>query len=428
MVHVVLLCASLLGVHAADPPSKEAKADIPAAPGDKQTEKLAKYNELKGKAPETASAQWNLAIWCENNGLKAEAYAHFASVVRLDPTREGAWKHLGFKKVHGRWMNEDEIAEDAEQMKADKLWSPRLKKIHKDIHKGPRQDEARKAIEAIEDPRAVAPIYREFGNGGPSDQLIAVQGLAQLATPLSSKLLALLSVYGKTPEVRRRAAESLRARDSEEYLGVLVTLLTDPLKYEVKHVAGPGSPGVIYVEGEKFNVRRIYAAPRPDLSPRPGDIISYDNSGMPVIERFNGLMDITTPIGKTTNSKNGVQLYRRTQSTTQISTGAAIAEAQRAAAVSEAQLENDLDEIEKLNRQRKNFNDLVVAVARNASGKIVGDKPEEWRAAIAGRNGSEKTPKTTPAKPTYDELVPLAYRPQFAQLSFVSSITTTPPH
>src|SRR5207244_1759496 len=109
-----------------------------------------------------------------------------------------------------------------EQAKADKLWSVRLKKIHKDIHKGPRQEESRKAIEEIEDPRAVAPIYREFGVGGSLDQMIAVQAFGQLATPLSSKLLALLSVYGKTSEVRRRAAESLRARDADEYLGVLV--------------------------------------------------------------------------------------------------------------------------------------------------------------------------------------------------------------
>ena len=33
----------------------------------------------------TRAAHWQLAEWCEENGLKAEAKAHFAAVVRLNP-------------------------------------------------------------------------------------------------------------------------------------------------------------------------------------------------------------------------------------------------------------------------------------------------------------------------------------------------------
>ena len=67
---------------------------------------------------------------------------------------------------------------------------------------------------------------------------------------------------------------------------MLVGLLIDPYKYEVKPVGGPGSPGVLFVEGEKFKVNRFYAPPAaPDITPQPGDIITYDQNGMPIINR-----------------------------------------------------------------------------------------------------------------------------------------------
>ena len=77
----------------------------------------------------------------------------------------------------------------------------------------------------------------------------------------------MLAVYGRTPEVRRRATEILRGRPAEDYLELLVGLMVDPLKYEVKPVAGPGSPGVLFVEGERFNVARFYAPPPPSIAP-----------------------------------------------------------------------------------------------------------------------------------------------------------------
>jgi hypothetical protein len=426
MIPAVLLCASLLGAPASDPQAPTAKRDIEARLDDVAAETLAKYNELREKATETATSQWNLALWCEKTGLTAEAYSHFAAVVRLDPSREAAWKRLGFKKLHGRWMNEDEQADEAEQAKADKTWAPQLKKIHKEIHRGPRQEEAQKALDAIEDARAVVPIYHEFGNGGATDQLIAIEALGRIATPLSSKLMALMSVYGRSPEVRRRAAESLRARDADDYLGVLVALLSDALKYEVRPVSGAGSPGVLFVEGSRFNLRRVYAAPAPpNVAPRPGDIISYDNFGQPVIERPNGLF-----LGskRLTGTTKGGGLDANLTSVTIYSPSQAMAEAQRAAASSQAQLQNDVAEIDTLNEQRKRFNELVIAVARNATGKALGNNPQEWREALPDKAGSAKTLARSPVKPTFDELVAPAYRPSFGgQLAFASYLTARAP-
>ena len=42
--------------------------------------------------------------------LKEQANAHLHEVLRLDPKRESAWKHLGYKRVGGHWIKPEEAA------------------------------------------------------------------------------------------------------------------------------------------------------------------------------------------------------------------------------------------------------------------------------------------------------------------------------
>jgi hypothetical protein len=429
MIRSVLVISTLLVFQTAGPPQSKvqqkpaAKTAVPVDPG----EALAEYNSLRQKTPSTAAAQWKLGLWCEEHGLKPEAYVHFAEVVRLDPKRDAAWRKLGFKKHQGRWTTDAEIAEENDQKKADKLWAPRLKKLHKDIHGthgATKRDVAQAALLAITDPRAMLSVYREFG-GSPVDQMILIQVLNQIDRPISSKILGVLMVYGKTPQVRARATEILRGRPAADFLDVLVGMMKDPLNYEVRHVGGPGSPGVIFVEGERSNVARYYAPPPPpNVAPGPGDIISFDSSGMPIINRpvleeeFSGTTGLP-------GSKTLVKQTTRTITTyAQISPTELMLEAQRGAAMAEAQLEADVAQIKSMNKDRKQFNELVMAAAKDASGKDLGSTPKEWREALAGGNKSSKQPSRTPDKPTIPENVPLAYNPLFAPVGFTAQTLT----
>jgi hypothetical protein len=422
MVPTLLVCAALLSLQAPEPPGpgETGKAAPKAPDGGPSAETLATYNRLREKTPETAAAQWKLGLWCEQNGLSAEAYVHFSAVVQLDPGREAAWRKLGLKKFDGRWLTDARIAEEKEQKKLEAVWVPRLRKIHRDIHGtngAKKQEAAQAALDAIADPAAVSSVYREFAGGGERDQLLAVQVLGHIDKPVSSKVLALMAVYGKTPEVRRRATETLRGRDAEEFLDLLVGLLVDPLKYEVKAVGGPGSPGVLFVEGERFNVRRFYAAPPPpEMTPRPGDMISYDQFGMPVITRTLG------PSGPRTGVAGSKTLALEHDRAVQISATQNLLEAQRTAAASQAQLESDVARINSLNDDRKKFNELVIAAMKSATGKDRGRTPKEWRDALALRGRSDRQPSQTPSKLTVDEVAPLAYNPTFAQLGFTTKV------
>jgi len=429
MVGSILVSATLLTLQVADPPRSrhEPKATSKVAPEVNRGEALAEYNALRAKTPETAVAQWRLGTWCEEHGLKDVAYVHFAEVVRLDPRRDAAWRKLGFKKHGGHWTNDEQIAEENEQKKADKVWGPKLSKLHKDIHgtNGAKKRHAAQAdVDAIADPRAVLCAYREFCGGGQSDQNILIQIMGQIDRPMSSKVLALLAVYGKTPDVRRRATETLRGRSPEDFLDILVGLMTDEFKYEVRPVGGPGSPGVLFVEGEKFNVSRFYAPPPPpNVAPQPGDIIVYDQSGMPSIAR---------PIAETTNTvTHGVPgsktLVRSTttvnQQLAEISPYQLMLEAQRGAAMAEAQLEGDVALIKSINDDRKRFNNVIMAIAKDATGKDHGRTPKEWREALAAGSGSPK--KADPSKPTFPEMVPLAYNPTFMPVGFSTRTLTS---
>ena len=52
----------------------------------------------------------------------------------------------------------------------------------------------------------------------------------------------------------------------------------------MRPVAGPGSRGELFVEGERFNVRRLYS-PSAAPSIQQGDQVSYDGAGLPIVQR-----------------------------------------------------------------------------------------------------------------------------------------------
>ena len=64
---------------------------------------MQEYNHRRARTADTADAQQRLAQWCDKNGLKDQATAHYQAVLRLDPGRDAVWKKLGYKKHDGRW-------------------------------------------------------------------------------------------------------------------------------------------------------------------------------------------------------------------------------------------------------------------------------------------------------------------------------------
>jgi hypothetical protein len=438
----------------------------------------AEYAARRDKAPRTADDQWKLALWCEENGLKPEAEAHLAAVVRIDPTREAAWKKLGCKKHHGRWMTDEqadrEKAELEAQKQADRTWRPRLEKWRGWLDGKAHAAEAEQALSELTDRRAVPSVMAVFGLGNARRQGVAVGVLGQIDDPSASRALAWLAISGRSADVRRVATEILARRDPREYAGQLIALLRDPVPYEVRPVGGPGSPGVLFVHGQRYNVERLYAPPpMPCVAVYPTDTMSFDSYGLPVLNHWSagkyntgritadrilqqvpsasaagGLppalmsflgptmaarlqstpgfpaspgtlrQDIATEIQKVAKTEHkapsqfGFGFEFTYTRDTQVPIGQMMLEAQKSAVVAQAQLQADIAAVETFNRTIRDDNEQVAAVLDQSTGEHLGADRKGWESWWTNQLGyAYRTSEPAPV-PTMVENVPLAYTPQ----------------
>jgi hypothetical protein len=420
MLQSLLICTAFLMVQDSTKPVDDPQGTVKSVQESNQAEAaaLAEYNTMRDQVAETGAAHWKMAQWCEQKGLKPEAYFHYGRVIELEPQRAAAWQKLGFKKHDGRWMTDRQITVENALKKTDKDWASKLKKWHKEIHRGKKQAEAQAALDAIVDAASVPSVYREFCGGSSNDQSIGIQILGQIEGPIASKAILVLAIYGKSANVRRIAAELLRNRPTEEYLDLLVSLMKDLLKYEVKPVGGPGSPGILFVEGERFNARRFYAPPPPaTYIPRVGDLVTYDANGLPVITRSASFISAAGPKVGVPGSKTLVnQNVATTTETDTFSYSNALVEAQRAAMSAQAQLTSDIAQLDAINEGITKFNEQIMQVARNATGKNPGRTAKDWRDLLAlGKDARYvRRPQSNP-KLTINQMVPLDYLPDLSQ-------------
>lgn len=334
------------------------------------TAKLAAYNAKRerlraelapgGQRPRARAraAQTHVALgmWCEQNGLKAEATAHFTSAVVLTPYRDATWKHLGYIKNHGRWMNRGQIeaqkAEAEVQKKADAVWMKRLTALRRDRADKRRSGEAELRLTEVTDPRAIPSIVRVFVSESALDQLVAVKLLEQIDTPESSRELAIIAFTTQSDPVITRAVEALRTRSPREYAGMLVEQVRAPWTYSVVPVAGPGSPGQIEVNSPRFRWVRRYDAPRAFAigSFTFYGYAGYDGNGLPVV--ISGI-----DLRRMANESLGKQLIDLAKF--EAETAEMIAQARLKAADSQQRLLADLREIQEFNLKSEVLNERV---------------------------------------------------------------------
>jgi hypothetical protein len=424
------------GWRSPDTVSAEVKADEDLA------RRLAEYNARRGRAAMTADAQWDLVLWCEKNGLDAEAKAHLTTVVRLDPAREAAWKRLGCKKVGNRWISAEQLAaEKAEleaQKQADKRWRPLLAK-YRDWLAGKdetKRAEAEKALGEINDPRAVPAVWAVFARGDERSQARAVQVLGQIEGVDASRALAALAVFSPSGEVRRVATETLRNRDIRDVVGWLIALIRKPLKYEVRPVGGPGAPGALFVAGQKFNVQRLYEPPpMPAIPLFPGEPITYDAAGLPVVSRMLALpymmthfqplpgphnpqlvanLPVVRPnpsLPEQEHNQVGIATMTPVAQNLTIPIGQIMLQYQAAAASSAAQLQSDIAAVEAFNAGVAASNTRVVGVLQALTGQDLDDDQQAWARWWADQQGYVYRPTPEVSAPTMVQEVLPVYQP-----------------
>jgi len=78
--------------------------------------------QLKEMDKEDAGAQYKLGIWCKSVGLEKEAGECFRRVIEIDPSYEEARWELGYQKIGGKWVSEDELMKAKGYVKHEGRW------------------------------------------------------------------------------------------------------------------------------------------------------------------------------------------------------------------------------------------------------------------------------------------------------------------
>lgn len=372
----------------------------------------ARYLRRWERTPYTAEAQWQLALWCEREGLNPEALAHAAVVARLDPSRAAAWKRLGFTRCGGRWLTDAEaVAERIErevQAKADRAWRPLITSWSVRLSDRAQRASALRHLAGVTDPRAVPSVWRVLGTGSAAEPSVAVRVLGQIDSTGSSRALAVLAVFGPSAETRRTATETLARRDPRQYADLLVGLLRDPIAYDIQPVGGPGAPGRLAVHEPKQTVERIYAPPPPPNLPIfPGEDLTFDALGLPVVHRHTD----TTDLPFAWKSASGVIFPSRCvlppHVPVSIHLGQMWLENRRSAQSAQQQLLGDAAVVEQGNDRIRAANEHVVRVLNHATGQNLPADRETWASWWTGRTRRPYSRDTDRARPTLTQVVPL---------------------
>jgi hypothetical protein len=235
-----------------------------------------------------APAHIKLGLWCEKNGLKAEALANFTAAVHIDPHNDATWRHLGYIRHDGRWMSHEQIAaaehEATEQKHADRHWEPLLREWAGQLDDPTHRDSAEKAFDQIHDPRAVPSIVRLFADKSSAGEVFATRLLSQIDSPAATRELGALSILGDTATIRHDAALALQGREPRDYAETIVNLVHTPWTYEAQPPAGPGTQGLLVVDSPRFHLTRSYVAPAPfRISSTFRGYFGYGPDGLPSI-------------------------------------------------------------------------------------------------------------------------------------------------
>lgn len=200
--------------------------------------------ETRARAAEnTVASQWELATWCDQNGLGEQQRKHLQAVIDLDPDHQAARTALGYvrhaghwqkkadwNRAHGlvkydrRWMTpqqRDALINDAALRKRQDAWHSDIRTWHAWLtgSNAKRSFEALQEIRAIRDPLAIPALVKYFQNDPNSGLRIKyVAALKRIPGSLPSGPLVWQYLYDVDPTVRDAALNAIVIQHPERAL------------------------------------------------------------------------------------------------------------------------------------------------------------------------------------------------------------------
>jgi hypothetical protein len=278
----------------------------------------------------------------------------------------------------------------AQRKKEESLWQKTLAALHlKGLHArgadaGAKRARAQAALETIDDPAAAPAIWRSFA-GMHAHHLLAAQMLARIDSAESSKMLTFLSVFSDDEKARFTAKNALRMRELRDYGEPLVSAIGVPLNYRrgSMNIPGEGRAEVLLVASERADYQFVY--PPPGRPQAPAGSANVYVPGQPYLTR---------------QQRAQAQIINQQL-------------AQEASAVIAAQIQSDIEQVQRQNAQIKEVTDRAVGVLREISGMSYGPDREQWRRWLSERLSTPYAPLPQVQKQFISQVVPHLYEPAF---------------
>ena len=230
--------------------------------------RLAEYQHRRDKTPNTVDGQLALARWCAEHKLDDRARAHLTAVLEIDPQHPQARQLLGFRKVDGVWLSQEEIQQAAiraqQVEKGLAQWKPKLEEILQGLdHRSQRQRElAAKRLDAINDPAAAPAVELVLSMRDQQTALLAVGVLDRLSGPDAASALARQAVFSPWGPIRQAAVESLAKRDPIDYAPQLLSSMTTPVQTRAELYRAPNGRltyrHALYREGQQHGALAVF--------------------------------------------------------------------------------------------------------------------------------------------------------------------------
>ncbi len=198
----------------------------------------AEYRKRRKSCKNTAEAHYQLAQWCDTQGLSVERRDELEHALEIDADFEPARTALGFERnARGEWV-EPKVTRSAasrarrerqqEERRIQKIitsYHVKVRAIH-DGRMSPKRRKvtrekfmkARETILGMTDPLAIPALSKILSEGTVAARLVLVEALSQFDYDEATMNLLVLSVLDGDERVRREAAEELGRRDDPRVL------------------------------------------------------------------------------------------------------------------------------------------------------------------------------------------------------------------
>jgi hypothetical protein len=230
---------------------------------------LAEYRKLRDEAGDNSKLIRGLARWCLKNGLEDSARLHYAQLLNHSDVdadaKQEAIRRMGLHNIGGSWLTAEQVKAQEERTRsidaALRQWRPRLKRIQiaVDSDDFTARERAIKELSEIDDPRAIIALESFQIDGGDRFCEEAVKRLTKFQQIEGTEALVRFALLTSYSAARNAAADELKRRPKHDFVPMLLSGLTEPIKSQFSVAVSRG--GVVQythaIQQENANQRVV---------------------------------------------------------------------------------------------------------------------------------------------------------------------------